>query len=167
MIGDGSRSGQWKGEARIVTVSGWCCVLSSQCPKTMREVDCGSGGQIVTVSGWCVFSPASVRRQCSKWTVGRGRRRSSLCLDGASSLQPVSGDSARSGLWKGGYRHCVWMVRVLSSQCPKTMREVDSGRAGRLPWRDRTTPCFGALVDKDRVTRSCRVEGPCNATFAV
>ena len=115
-------------------------VLSSQCPKTMREVDCGRG--------------EGADRRCV-WMV--------LC-----SLQPVSEDNARSGLWKGGAdRHCVWMVRVLSSQCPKTMREVDSGRAGRLPWRDRTTPCFGALVDKDRVTRSCRVEGPCNATFAV
>ena len=27
------------GGGRIVTVSGWCCVLSSQCPETVREVD--------------------------------------------------------------------------------------------------------------------------------
>ena len=24
-------------------------------------------------------------------------------------------------------RHCVWMVLVLSSQCPETVREVDCG----------------------------------------
>ena len=30
------------------------------------------GGQTVTVSGWCVFSPASVRRQFAKWAVKGG-----------------------------------------------------------------------------------------------
>ena len=29
-------------------------------------------------------------------------------------------------------RHCVWMVRVLSSQCPETVREVYCGGAGQI-----------------------------------
>ena len=54
-----------------------------------------------------------MRKQYVKWTV-EGGGRSSLCLDGACSLQPVSEDNARSGQWEGGGadRHsaCVWMV---------------------------------------------------------
>jgi len=104
-----------------------------------------TGGQIVTVSGWCLFSPASVRREYVKWIEkGRAERHDlsnsfNLRLKLSSEIVWHSDTAAThrheetdlkwtEEVWAD--RHCVWMVLVLSSQCPETVREVDCGRGG-------------------------------------